>query len=32
MDKKSEVTEKQKAFKSCIKSFRPDIENYSIHY
>ena len=32
MDKKSEVTEKQKAFKSCIKSFRPDIENYSNHY
>ena len=32
MDKKSEVTEKQKAFESCMKSFRPDIENYSNQY
>ena len=32
MDEKYEVTEKQKAFESCIKSFRPDIENYSNHY
>ena len=32
MDEKSEVTEEQNAFESCIKSFRPDIENYSNHY
>ena len=32
MDEKSEVTEKQKAFESCIKSLKPDIENYSNQY
>ena len=32
MDEKSEETEKQKAFESCIKSLKPDIQNYSNQY